>query len=39
MVLTNISEHKEPKKVNEELEDSRDNGESNQPFLKNDHTF
>ena len=37
VVITIISEHEEFKKVNKELEDSRDNDENNQPFLKNNH--
>ena len=37
VVLTIMSEHEEPNKGNEELEDSSDNDEKNQPFLKNNH--
>ena len=34
VVLTIMSEHEESKKVNKELEDSRDNDENNQTFLQ-----
>ena len=34
MILTIISEHEEAKKVNKELEDSRDNDNNNQAILK-----
>ena len=34
MILTSMSEHEEEYKVNEELEDSLDNGDNNQPILK-----
>ena len=39
MLLTIMSEHKEPKKVNEELEESRDNDEKSTFPAKNDHPF
>ena len=34
MLITSMSEHEEAKKVNEELEDSRDNDDGNQPILQ-----
>ena len=34
MLLTSMSVQEEANKVNEELEDSQDNGENNQPFLQ-----
>ena len=34
MLLTTMSEHEEAKKVNEDLEYSRDNDDNNQPILK-----
>ena len=34
MLLTSMSEHKEAKKVNKELEDSRDNFDNNQLILQ-----
>ena len=34
MLLTRISEHGESNKVNEELKNSRDNDENNQPLLQ-----
>ena len=34
MLLTSMSEHKESNKVNEELEDSCDNYDNNQPILQ-----
>ena len=34
MLITSMSEHEEANKFNEELEDSRDNDDSNQPILK-----
>ena len=33
MILTSMSEHKEASKVNEELKDSGDNDDKNQPIL------
>ena len=33
MLLTSMSEHKEAKKINEEIEDSHDNDDNNQPIL------
>ena len=35
MLLTNMSEHEESKKVNEELKDSGKNDDNNQPILLN----
>ena len=35
MLLTSMSEHEQSKKLNKELDDSRDNAEKNQPFLQN----
>ena len=34
MLITSMSEHKEANKVIEELKDSRDNDDGNQPILK-----
>ena len=34
MLITSMSEHKEANKLNEELEDSRDNDDVNQPILQ-----
>ena len=34
MILTSMSEHEEEYKVNEELEESLDNDNNNQPILK-----
>ena len=34
MILISMSEHEESKKVNEELEDSQDNDDNNQPILE-----
>ena len=34
MILTSMSEHEQAKKLNKELEDSQDNTENNQLFLK-----
>ena len=35
MIIESTSEHRQARKVNKELEDSRDNAENNQPFLQN----
>ena len=35
MLLTSMSEHEKSKKVNKELEDSRNNHDNNQPILQN----
>ena len=34
LLLTSMSEHEEANKFNEELEDSRDNDDNNQPILQ-----
>ena len=34
MLITSMSEHEEANKLNEELEDSRDNDDVNQPILQ-----
>ena len=34
MILTSVSEHEEAKKVNKELEDSRDKDDKNQPIFQ-----
>ena len=34
MIITSMSEHEEANIINEELEDSRDNDDNNQPILQ-----
>ena len=39
MLITSMSEHEEANKLNEELEDSRDNDDVNQPILQKKYPF